>query len=103
MASRGIKSKKRSATKSLPEIVFFIDRCLGKKVATALKAENITVQVHDDHFLPDEQDQVWLASVGARGWVVVTKDKNIRRNPLEINALRMAGVKTFILTSIAIH
>lgn len=99
MVSTGIRSKKRSATKSLPDITFFIDRCLGKKVAAALTTEYTKIEVHDNHFPPDERDQVWLASVGARGWVVLTKDKNIRRNHLERGALRDAGVKAFILTS----
>jgi predicted nuclease of predicted toxin-antitoxin system len=98
MASKEIISKKRSATSSPPEFTFFIDRCLGKKVASALKSK-VLVEVHDDHFAPDEQDHVWLSYVGQRRWIVLTKDKNIRRNQLEVTTLRKAEVKTFILTS----
>ena len=45
------------------------------------------MEIHDDHFAPDTPDTVWLAEVGARGWVVLTKDSRIRRHPLELQAL----------------
>jgi hypothetical protein len=49
------------------------------------------VEVHDDHFARDEEDRVWLQSVGEKGWVVLTKDQKLRYRPLEINALRARG------------
>jgi hypothetical protein len=33
------------------------------------------------------------------GWVVLTKDKDIRRTPLEIAAILNSGVKAFVLTA----
>jgi len=36
--------------------------------------------------------------VGARGWIVITKDQRIRYRSLELHALRDAGVGAFILT-----
>lgn len=33
------------------------------------------------------------------GWVLITKDKNIRKRPLELQALQSSGVKAFVLTS----
>jgi PIN like domain len=36
---------------------------------------------------------------GARGWVLITKDKNIRKRPLELNAFRRSGVRAFVLTA----
>ena len=50
---------------------FFIDRCLGKKLATVLRAQGHTVELHDSHFAKDVD---WLPTVGQRGWVVLTKD-----------------------------
>lgn len=41
----------------------------------------------------------WLPAVGAQGWIVLTKDKNIRRNVLEIEAILNAGVRAFVLTA----
>jgi len=70
------RSKKRSATSSskpLDEIVFFIDRSLGRKaVATALRSAGARVEVHDDHLPQDAKDEEWLQYVGARNWVVLT-------------------------------
>jgi hypothetical protein len=67
------RSKKRSATNSsklLDEIVFFIDRSLGRKaVATALRNAGARVEVHDDHLPQDAKDEEWLRYVGEReGW-----------------------------------
>jgi hypothetical protein len=68
-------------------------------VAEALKKMGATVEIHHDHFADDAPDLEWLAEVGRRGWVVLTKDDAIRRNPLERQALIAADVRAFILTS----
>lgn len=53
------------------ELVFFIDRALGKKqVAEPLRNVGATVEIHDDHFSPDTPDVEWLTQVGERNWVV---------------------------------
>ena len=54
------------------------------------------VEIHDDHFEQDEQDPVWIADVGQRGWVVLTADQRIRRVSLETEAIMSAGVRAFI-------
>ena len=78
-------------------LVFFIDRSLGKNVvAAALRAAGATVEVHDDHFVQDALDQVWLSDVGRRGWVVLTKDERIRYRSAETTAAANAGVALFI-------
>lgn len=83
--------------------VLFIDRSLGAHdVADALRAAGECVEVHDDHFAPNTADVTWLADVGARGWIVVTKDSHIRRHPLELQALESAGVAAFMLTATAV-
>jgi predicted nuclease of predicted toxin-antitoxin system len=73
---------------------------LGKKrVALALRGARVEVHVHDDHFAPDARDVDWLAEVGAKGWVVLTKDRGIRWRSLERTAAMTAGVALFTLTS----
>lgn len=68
-------------------LVFFIDRSLGRKyVAEALRTAGATVEVHDDHFPQTTPDVEWLAEVGRRGWVVLSKDERIRRNRIERGA-----------------
>jgi hypothetical protein len=57
------------------------------------------VEIHDDHFAPDAKDEVWLAEVGRRGWIVLTKDDRIRYRVTERTALASAKVKAFVLTS----
>jgi predicted nuclease of predicted toxin-antitoxin system len=73
---------------------------LGKKrIADALRAAGVEVRVHDDHFAPDAHDTEWLAAVGRRGWIVLTKDKGIRWRALECAAVMDARVRQFTLTA----
>jgi len=67
----------------------FVDRCLGKNfLPEALrKLPNVVVHIHDDHFAPDEQDHIWLPKVAAKGWGILTKDKDIRHRKLELDAV----------------
>lgn len=44
-------------------------------------------------------DEVWLAECGARGWIVLMRDKHVRRRPLELAALRAANVVAFVCTA----
>lgn len=85
----------------LPETnTFFLDRSLGKHVvAVALRSAGARVEVHDDHFSPDATDEHWLAEVGRRKWIVLTKDKRLRYHPREKTALLRHGVRAFILTA----
>ena len=97
------KSKKRSATNSsrpLEDVVFFIDRSLGRKaVAEALRATGAMVEVHDDHLPQGAKDEEWLAYVGARHWVALTQDDRIRFHSHERLALLQASVRAFVLTA----
>lgn len=84
------------------ELVFFVDRSLGRRyVAEALKALGLglKVEIHDDHFPLDASDEEWLSEVGKRNWVVLTKDKRVRKIALEREALLRAGVRAFVLTT----
>ena len=103
MTASADRSKKQPALNlpSLPEpLVFFIDRSLGRRVIpNALRDAGARVEVHDDHFSQDAQDQVWLAEAGKRGWVVLTKDKHLRYRAVETNALMSAKVRAFVLTT----
>lgn len=44
-------------------------------------------------------DDVWLTECGKNGWIVLTRDKHIRRRKLERDALMDNGVAAFALTS----
>lgn len=102
MAGLRSKSKKRSgANHSLPEPpIFFLDRSLGKiLIARALRGTGAIVYVHEDYFPADAKDEVWLAEVGEKNWIVLTKDRKIRYRAIERIALMNAGVGAFILTA----
>lgn len=71
---------------------------MGKyHVPEALRMAGVEVRIHDDHFDPTTPDEVWLADAGQRGWVVLTKDDNIRRRQVAINAIVRNRVRTLVL------
>lgn len=88
------RSKKPYAVSSRQprDTVFFLDRSLGKHVvADALRNAGLAVQVHDDHLPVDAPDVDWIGLVGHRGWIAVTKDKNIRYRTAEIASIKRNG------------
>ena len=79
---------------------FFIDRCLGTRaIVGALREINISVEIHDDHFMQCALDVDWLPEVGRRGWIILTKDANIGKNQTERMAVSSANIRMFILVS----
>lgn len=85
--------------KRLASLTFFLDHQIGRYVvADALRAAGARVEVHLDHFPGDTPDAEWIPEVGSRGWVLITKDQNIRRNPLERRAYEIARLRGFVAT-----
>lgn len=77
---------------------FFVDRSLGSKVVPGgLRDAGLAIEVHDDHFAQNTSDEVWLADIGKKGWVLLTKDPRIRTNELERRALLENDVAAFML------
>ena len=98
--SHPVRTRRRLRTHPPGELIFFIDRSVGKhSVADPLRAAGLHVEVHDDHFPADAQDQDWLPVVGNRGWFVITCDARIRYRRLEITAARNARVGMFVIVS----
>ena len=97
------KSKKRSASNNAapPDTpVLFIDRCAwSHKLGEALTKIGASFIPHHEKFEPACPDEKWLGAVGKQGWIVLTRDKNIRRKPNELRAFREHGVIGFVLTS----
>jgi len=65
----------------------------------ALVQQGIKHERHGQHFPPGTQDTAWLPVVGQRGWILITKDKRIRFNDLEKEAVFFYGVREFYFTS----
>jgi predicted nuclease of predicted toxin-antitoxin system len=76
---------------------WFVDRSLGRKIVVDLRAAGFQVEEHSEHFADDAPDAEWLAGAGRRGWVVLTKDKAVRRNALELAAILAGDVACFSL------
>ena len=53
---------------------------------------------HHQRFTQDCPDEEWLIAAGSEGWIVVTRDKNIRRKANELKAFR-AKLIVFVLAS----
>ena len=100
MSGRRKKSKKPSGTRAeqlLEQSTFFRDECLGRQVPESLRSQGWKVEPWYAHFERGTDDAVWLPIVGGRGWVVLTKDKAIRRKPWEMDKVMSACVRMFTL------
>jgi predicted nuclease of predicted toxin-antitoxin system len=71
---------------------------MGRKLADALTAAGVKAIKHDDFFAQDTPDEDWLTHAGHENWVVVTKDKLIRKRLIERHALSRARVRAFVFT-----
>jgi predicted nuclease of predicted toxin-antitoxin system len=86
--------------KQLKHLIYFVDRSLPKRsLLKELRQKGCTVKHHDELFVPDASDVEWLRVAGKNNWLVLSHDRNIGRNPLEIEMLRRAKVKAFMPSS----
>lgn len=80
------------------EPTLFLDRNLGRHiVADRLRSEGMKVEIHDDHLPPDAPDEDWIALVGRKGWVAVTKDKNMRYRAGELASIRDHSARVVVV------
>jgi hypothetical protein len=64
-----------------------------------LRAVGADVRAHDDHFPQAALDEDWIPQVSAQGWVILTKDKNIRRTAGEREAVLLSNARVVTLSS----
>ena len=77
---------------------FFLDRNLGVNIFPAiLRAEGITVHLHQDHFPQAAADVDWMPEVARRGWPILSPDIRISRDQLEVEAIMTSGAAVFCL------
>ena len=55
------------------------------------------VEVHDDHLPENAPDEDWIALVGRKGWVAITKDRNIRYRAAELDAIRRHSASVIVI------
>jgi PIN like domain len=77
----------------------FIDRCAwSRTLGRALEAALIPFAEHGQLFPPACPDEVWLEGVAGKGWLVVTRDQQIRYKVNEQAAAMRAGLHLFVFT-----
>jgi hypothetical protein len=106
MTPRRRKSTKRSAANSQPQrsssdVTILVDECLGRyAVPEALKAAGAQVLLHSQMFPPGIEDEDWLRALANRPDLsVISKDRQIRKRTLELDAVIAGRVRLFILTT----
>ncbi len=77
--------------------VFFTDRDLGKRFPEILRGAGLAVERHADHFPHDCPDEVWLETIGERGWVAITHDSRIRYKPNELATVMQHSVALLVV------
>jgi hypothetical protein len=66
-------------------------------LAALLERAGFIVRVHDKYFNQDEADDVWLATCGQRGWIAITPDKRILKDPVSMRAIGANKGRVFFL------
>lgn len=80
-------------------MIFLFDENMPPRVAAALQALGTCEARHVvDHLPRGTSDEEVFAFAAAQGWLLVTQDARIRRNPHQRAALLQAGIGAFILT-----
>lgn len=64
-----------------------------------MRGHGLQVELLKYHFPGDAPDAEWLPKVGEWGWIILTKDDQIRKREVERNALLRSGARAFILSS----
>lgn len=81
------------------KLVYLLDEDLASRsILAALRAAGLEVTTVPEQFGRGAKDVDWLPIAGKRGYVVLTKDKAMRRTPLEVAAVLDARVLYFSLT-----
>jgi predicted nuclease of predicted toxin-antitoxin system len=79
---------------------FYVDESLSQVfLPEALRQRGFTVYRVTDKFERGVTDPEWLPVAGENGWIVLTKDKAIRKRPNEMTALVNSGVRAFVLSA----
>ncbi|HEV3095077.1 MAG TPA: hypothetical protein VGY30_11255 [Solirubrobacteraceae bacterium] len=80
--------------------VYYIDASFPQAVRQAIASvrDDVLYAGGPNALAEDTLDDKWLPHAGANDWVVIHRDKKIRKRPTERQALLDSGVRTFCLT-----
>ncbi len=85
--------------KLLEPFTFFIDECLGRKtIWRALNAPNVLQSGERLSMLPQGTlDPKWIPLASAERWVCLTKDRQLRYRPNELEAILAAEIAVLVV------
>lgn len=78
-------------------IKFIFDEGIGHDFVTGLRLTGKNAEHVLDNFDEATADEIWLEYAGKNNLALITKDKNIRRNPSEKALLKKYGIVAFYL------
>ncbi|GAB3799320.1 hypothetical protein GCM10028798_12450 [Humibacter antri] len=83
---------------------FFIDRGVGSRIPPAgLRAAGWIVVSLDERYGAAEsqgiEDPVWIRDASEHGEVLITKDRNVAKRPLEAEAIASAEARVLVIAS----
>jgi hypothetical protein len=81
-------------------LILYFDRCIGKKVPEALSRLTCPFQVRwhqGEKFPQDLDDDIWLQTVGAQNWIVISHDAKWHNETAAAEAIRQHSIKCFYL------
>lgn len=81
---------------------FFVDECLGAELVPSALRAGVTsgerVVVHREVFPQGVDDETWITTIAAEGWVAITKDARLRHRPNELAAILGAGAAVIMIS-----
>jgi PIN like domain len=83
------------------EFIIFLDESLHncQPILKALEQMGVQYEKHGSRFSAGAPDSQWLPFVGEKHYALLTVDRKIRYNRLEIGSIIKYGVKAFVYTS----
>ena len=79
-------------------MIYFLDNNLSFRYADMLVALGEEVRALRREFPQNTPDEKWIPEIGARGWVLITGDRNIKWKPHQRRILEEAKITAFFLT-----
>lgn len=76
---------------------FFVDNNLSPGLAKGMKGFGEDIVHLQDYFSTDADDELWLAHIGTKKWILITRDDRIRFRLSELAALREHRVGAFFM------
>ena len=75
----------------------FFDRNFGSRVPRAIRLAGQEIRLHDEECRQDTPDTEIIPLTAQNDWVLVTRDKKLRKRPAEVEAIRSAAAKCVVL------